>query len=220
MQKCIWQKLQPRKISYPIISVIEPEVHPPKTLTSDAHIRPIVSGCSAFRCFAGVELGHTCAKRPSGLSISCFCKQAPFRHEPAITCQYRVMRTKMAHWELLPPEIRLIILEMLARDPGSSKIGTGKTRPACYATVSKEWLAFFEKRNFYRLTLSPSCLVDFDRIVRRQRGLVKHVWLRIKLRTYRCSPCIESCTEPETNTRTASNNVIHQESYMETIYYS
>jgi hypothetical protein len=110
-----------------------------------------------------------------------------------------------ALWELLPTEIRLIILKMLAQDPGSSsEIDTRETRMACYATVSNEWQAVFERKNFYRLTLNPSCLGDFDKIVRRQRGLIKDIWLRIKLRTYGCP----SCTELETNTRIASNNAI------------
>jgi hypothetical protein len=119
--------------------------------------------------------------------------------------QHRVIRTKMAHWEHLPPKIRLIILKMLAEDTDcSSKIDTRKTNMACYATVSKEWQAVIEKKNFSRLTLSPPCLGTFDKTVRRQRGLIKHIWLRVKLRTYGCP----SCTESETITLTAINNTI------------
>jgi hypothetical protein len=90
----------------------------------------------------------------------------------------------MVHWELLTPEIRLIILEKLAQGPGSSNIGTRKACLAYYASVSKEWQAFCEERTFHRLILTPSCLVDFDRIVQcRRRGLIKHVWLYMEYRT-------------------------------------
>jgi hypothetical protein len=93
---------------------------------------------------------------------------------------------KMAHWERLPPEIRLIILGtlLLGRNPGSGIMGDYRnSNLACYASVSKEWQAAFEKRNFHRLTLSPSCLKDLDRIVRRRRGFVKHICLRIQKKT-------------------------------------
>ncbi|WEW59914.1 hypothetical protein PRK78_005396 [Emydomyces testavorans] len=89
----------------------------------------------------------------------------------------------MAHWEILPAEIRLMILEMLAWDPGSTRFSTRETSLACYAAVSEEWQEFFEKRNFYQLILSQSCLTDLEKIVHRQRELVKHIWLRLKLGT-------------------------------------
>lgn len=50
----------------------------------------------------------------------------------------------MADWNLLPPELRLIILEILAQDTGNNKPGR-KAGLAHYATVSKEWQAVFAK---------------------------------------------------------------------------
>lgn len=86
----------------------------------------------------------------------------------------------MAHWERLPAEVRLRILGTLGRNPGSGMMGDRNSNLACYASVSKEWQAAFEKINFHRLTLSPSCLIDLDRIVRRRKGFVKHICLRIQ----------------------------------------
>ena len=95
----------------------------------------------------------------------------------------------MTRWAHLPLEIQLIVLEMLARDPSDSNTGSRKAHLASYATVSKEWQSLFERRNFYKLTLDSSCLDDFENIVRRQRGLIKYIWLRIRLRTYGCPDC-------------------------------
>lgn len=59
-------------------------------------------------------------------------------------------------------------------------IGDKEITLTCYASVSKEWQAAFERINFHRLTLR-SCLKGFDRIVRRQlRGLVRDICLCIQ----------------------------------------
>ena len=89
------------------------------------------------------------------------------------------MNRKMGDWASLPPELRLAILELL----------TQHRVLASYATVSKEWQAFIERQNFRRLRISQSCLDKFERLVQRQRGLVKHIWLNIELRRYTCRCC-------------------------------
>jgi hypothetical protein len=98
-----------------------------------------------------------------------------------------------SQWLIFPREIRLKIFELLAQDPGRSRNGniSTKTGLSRYAAVCKEWQAFFEKRIYRCLALTSSCLEDFNKVVRRQRGLVEHIWLRIELKTYDCSTCME-----------------------------
>ncbi|OGM47451.1 hypothetical protein ABOM_002608 [Aspergillus bombycis] len=100
----------------------------------------------------------------------------------------------MVHWYSLTREIRLMILKLLLRQ---------KHGLASYATVCKEWQTVIEKRIFRRLKLRASCLDDFERMVRRQRSLVKHIWLNIELRTYTCRSCqdLESCSWASSNNR-------------------
>lgn len=93
----------------------------------------------------------------------------------------------------LPPDLQLMILEMLAQDPGCDRSGTTcvKKGLARYAAVCKHWQTFCEKRLYRHLTLSQSCLNALDTVVRRQRGLVKHIWLRIELLPYDCPDCMK-----------------------------
>ena len=67
--------------------------------------------------------------------------------------------------------------------PGQSNDqATSKT--SAYASVSREWQAFFEKRHFERILLSLPRLSDFGRIVQGLRKkLVRHIGLQIKLTT-------------------------------------
>jgi hypothetical protein len=88
--------------------------------------------------------------------------------------------SNMSSWGSLPAELRLVILELLAQE---------KSGLASYAQVCKEWQAVIEKKNFGRLKLRASCLDDFEHMVNRQRGLVKHIWLNIELRAYTCRNC-------------------------------
>jgi hypothetical protein len=101
----------------------------------------------------------------------------------------------MAGWNVLPPEIRILVLEMV----GQHKDGQGR-KGSC-AAVSKELQAFFEKKNFRRLTLSQRCL--FVEIVRpNRRKLVEHIWLQIEVVAYSC----RSCHPPEDESESARNN--------------
>jgi len=103
----------------------------------------------------------------------------------------------MAGWNVLPPEIRILVLEMV----GQHKDGQGR-KGSC-AAVSKEWQAFFEEKNFRRLTLSQRCLDNFVEIVRpNRRKLVEHIWLQIEVGAYSC----RSCHPPEDESESARNN--------------
>jgi hypothetical protein len=50
---------------------------------------------------------------------------------------------------------------------------------------------------YSHLTLTQSCLNKFRKLVRRQRGLLKHVWLRVELGTYTCPSCKTYKSMPE-----------------------
>ncbi|CAH0049085.1 unnamed protein product [Clonostachys solani] len=102
----------------------------------------------------------------------------------------------MPTWDSLLPEIRLMILRELERHP----------RKGSYAAVSKEWQAVIEKSTFRRLKLKETCLDEFDRIIQRQRGLVRHVCLDIELERYTCRCCNrwESMTWAHNNNKRAT----------------
>ncbi|KAK4034087.1 hypothetical protein C8A01DRAFT_19055 [Parachaetomium inaequale] len=88
---------------------------------------------------------------------------------------------KRLSWASLPAEIRLMILEAIAQQkhPGW----------ASSAAVCREWQLCIEKRNFHQLRLRVSCLDDFERLVVRQRTLVRHLRLDIELLEYSCRLC-------------------------------
>lgn len=81
----------------------------------------------------------------------------------------------MAPWIDYPQVIRLLILETLLQDGCSV---------AKFATVSREWQAVIERRNFARLKLTPSRLTDFSSLTHRNRHLVKYIWLCVELEHY------------------------------------
>lgn len=83
-------------------------------------------------------------------------------------------------WDGLPGEIRLLILKALVRD--------GCTL-SHLATVSREWQAELERHNFARIKLTPSRLVDFGAMTRRNRTLVHYIWFCFELYHYDCTKC-------------------------------
>lgn len=62
---------------------------------------------------------------------------------------------------------------------------------ASCASVCKEWQFFIEKRNFHQLKLQQTCLSKFKRTIIRQRYLVHHIQLDIKLPKYTCQTCAQ-----------------------------
>ncbi|POR32134.1 Uncharacterized protein TPAR_07636 [Tolypocladium paradoxum] len=105
----------------------------------------------------------------------------------------------MARWsQLVPLDIHLLVFEMLAQDPTANENKEQRGRPwtkkhplSSYALVCRDWQNFFEKKIYRHLALSQSSLRDFDNFVRRQRGLVEYIWLKIKLARYTCTECVE-----------------------------
>ncbi|RYO96980.1 hypothetical protein DL764_007381 [Monosporascus ibericus] len=98
----------------------------------------------------------------------------------------------LSQWPLFPLNIRLLVFEKLAQHSSHNENSTTPMKPslARYAAVCKEWQAFFEKILYRRLVLKQTCLDEFDKVVRRRKGLVQHIWLRIELGTYSCPACM------------------------------
>ncbi|OIW24609.1 hypothetical protein CONLIGDRAFT_685569 [Coniochaeta ligniaria NRRL 30616] len=95
----------------------------------------------------------------------------------------------MADWNDLPPELRFMIWKVLAGDARKSKNMQQHQRTG-YATVCRQWRAYFEKLNFRHLTLSPACIFDLnDRVSRYSRLMVQHICLRVELPQYHCRAC-------------------------------
>lgn len=83
-------------------------------------------------------------------------------------------------WDRLSPEIRRLILESLMDDDYPlSRI----------VTVSREWQAWIERRNFARLRLKPSCLLHFPSMVHRNRAHVRYIWFCIEREDDHCLQC-------------------------------
>lgn len=125
--------------------------------------------------------------------------------QPAPMSASKLQTTSPPHvpaWSSLPPELRQMILEVLARQTS----GWG----AC-ASVCREWQATLEKESFRRLKLQTSCLDDMGTMVRRRREhLVRHVWLNIDLRPYTCRSCtkLESDSWHHSNTRVVRRAIV------------
>ncbi|KAJ3539514.1 hypothetical protein NM208_g5457 [Fusarium decemcellulare] len=83
-------------------------------------------------------------------------------------------------WAALPPEIKLSIIQTLLLQEGSSGV---------YAAVCQQWRDYIEERNFCRLKIRAACLEELQRMVVRQRELVKHVWIQIEIGPYTCRIC-------------------------------
>jgi hypothetical protein len=97
-------------------------------------------------------------------------------------------------WALLPPEIRLQILEVVSRQEG---------RGSC-AAVCSEWKAFIEPHNFYRLELQVPCLEQLGHMTTRTASLVRQIRLNIELPRYSC----RSCEWPDSESRASQHSAI------------
>ncbi|KAF7559678.1 hypothetical protein G7046_g4472 [Stylonectria norvegica] len=82
----------------------------------------------------------------------------------------------MANWNCLCAGLQLYIWEQLAN---SHRCKTGPLAGlAHYATVSKSWQRFFERKTFRHLSIFSNEIHQFNRIVHgERRGMVKHVLL-------------------------------------------
>lgn len=86
-------------------------------------------------------------------------------------------------WQRLPPELRLVIWEILAAS------ATHKQGFATYSVVSREWQAFFEERLYGYIALHQQDLTVFRALANHRIHIVKHIWLRIEFPRYRCRHC-------------------------------
>ncbi|EQL03295.1 hypothetical protein OCS_00997 [Ophiocordyceps sinensis CO18] len=98
----------------------------------------------------------------------------------------------MPQWERLPAEIRYAVFEVLVPRERGMVLKHGLSQ---YSLVCKDWQPFFEKRLYRYLSLTQDSLHDFRRLVVRQRGLVKHIWLEIELSDDGCDTCLV-CRQP------------------------
>jgi hypothetical protein len=97
-------------------------------------------------------------------------------------------------WALLPPEIRLQILEVALRQGGRGS----------YAAVCSEWKAFIEPQNFYQLELQVPCLEQLGHMITRTAAFVRQIRLNIELPRYSC----RSCQWPESRSRKSQHSSI------------
>lgn len=111
---------------------------------------------------------------------------------------HNASETHVPGWNTLPAELRLGILEILARETS----GWG----AC-PSVCKEWQAILEKESFRRLKVGVECLDDLEAIVNKpQARLVRHIWLNIELMPYSCGS--GSCYHSESDSCSRGNQTV------------
>ncbi|KAF5025706.1 hypothetical protein F66182_2211 [Fusarium sp. NRRL 66182] len=102
-------------------------------------------------------------------------------HQPTQQHKMRLRSSGCLRWSYLPPEIRCLILNTV--------VDQRYPRWSALASVSKEWQSIIGARNMARLKLGSSCLDDFERVLVRQRHLVRHIYLSVELSGYKCSLC-------------------------------
>lgn len=91
----------------------------------------------------------------------------------------------MKSWQLLPEELRLMILEVLAYDPTPKNETKLSRYPLTqYSLVCRDWQIFFERLLYRHIILDRASLWDFEHIVRRQRCFVKHIRLNIDMKAF------------------------------------
>ncbi|KAF2135930.1 uncharacterized protein K452DRAFT_280763 [Aplosporella prunicola CBS 121167] len=154
-----------------------------------------------MRLRSGLEVAHTATssaqhresrKRPHGPN---FTGPQIFK-KPKV--DRRGSRPKIS-WGDLPAELRLLILEEVG------KLEHQKHELASYATVSREWQYFFERKNFEYLAISQHDVSKFGKIVQKQRrSLVRWIWLRLRIPRYNC----ERCDKPESLEEIQRNNAM------------
>jgi hypothetical protein len=89
---------------------------------------------------------------------------------------------------MLPLELRLAILELVAEDYRFDYRPYARAR---YASVCRQWQPVFERRNFRRLILDQSRVLELQKFVRsrHRRDYVEHLFLRVRLGQYACHAC-------------------------------
>ncbi|KAL7619840.1 hypothetical protein AAE478_010385 [Parahypoxylon ruwenzoriense] len=115
----------------------------------------------------------------------------------------------MAGWSDLAVDLKLMVFNYLVNSERCLRPKDEDDRPhrykSTYATVSREWRAFFESKNFMHLVLHQSDLADFERVFTRARIQVpRPVWLRVQLPSYNC----HECSSEESQEEATVNNII------------
>ncbi|KAH8901082.1 hypothetical protein GQ53DRAFT_835040 [Thozetella sp. PMI_491] len=90
----------------------------------------------------------------------------------------------MVVWAALPAEIRAMVLDLLVAEASRKRKAYLFSK---FASVSQEWQAVMEPANFKNLTLTESCLPDFERFFKdnlARRQALKRIWFRVELPAY------------------------------------
>ncbi|KAH6954859.1 hypothetical protein DER45DRAFT_633323 [Fusarium avenaceum] len=105
----------------------------------------------------------------------------------------------MPDWNSLPFDIRKGILEYITTHDHISQ----------YSTVSEEWRCAVEEKTFHHIRIgttvvapSPFAVYDLhflNGLRKRQKGLIRHIWLNIALLRYNCPVCYHRETTAERN---------------------
>ncbi|KAI8715762.1 F-box domain-containing protein [Fusarium sp. LHS14.1] len=91
----------------------------------------------------------------------------------------------MKSWQLLPPELRLMVLDLLADDPAPKKKTKFSKYPLTqYSLVCRDWQIFFERLLYRRLCVDRASLYNFKHFVHRQRCFVKHIRLNVDVKAF------------------------------------
>lgn len=95
------------------------------------------------------------------------------------------MEYTMESWQLLPPELRLMVLDLLADDPAPKKKTKFSKYPLTqYSLVCRDWQIFFERLLYRHLCVDRVSLYDFEQFVCRQRCFVKHIRLNVDVKAF------------------------------------
>lgn len=87
---------------------------------------------------------------------------------------------KSTSWAALSEEIQLLTLKFLLSDGCSL---------AHFATVSRQWQTVIERHTFERINIALWRIPELGPMTRRNRALVKCIWLSLELDKYDCSKC-------------------------------
>ncbi|KAI1763905.1 hypothetical protein GGR53DRAFT_520690 [Hypoxylon sp. FL1150] len=113
-----------------------------------------------------------------------------------------VLAFLVTHFKLMSPEmeIQLSILERLIHDNGHSL--------AQLATVTRQWQYVIERHNFERIKLTLWRMPEFNSMTRRNRALVKSIWVSLELEKYDCPMCDGRLRDPRRCNHTAGSCTI------------
>ncbi|EFY84561.1 hypothetical protein MAC_09407 [Metarhizium acridum CQMa 102] len=103
----------------------------------------------------------------------------------------------MAEWTTLPYDVHLIILNMafaqLTAPEEHQAVGGPLKRThglmPSHALVCRDWFKFFERETYRAIFVTQASLDNISRFTRRQRSMVRYLWVKIDLFSYGCPDC-------------------------------